>query len=106
MPKARAVAEILPSCSPSTRWICSHSARASEGAEAQKLQGIGAPRGAALALVETGDDTLFVTQLRESLPGLKDRTDAATKTAKDEKARLHLREMSVQVARLIKVGTP
>jgi hypothetical protein len=79
---------------------------AGEGAEAQKLQGIGAPRGAALALVETGDDTLFVTQLRESLPGLKDRLDAATKAAKDDKTRLYLREMSAQVARLAKIGAP
>lgn len=79
---------------------------AGEAAEARKVQAIGAPRGAALALVETGDDTLFATLLRESLPGLKERLDAATKTAKDEKTRLYLREMSVQVARLVKLGAP
>ncbi len=59
-----------------------------------------------MVLVETGDDTLFVTRLREELPGLKKRLDAAAKAAKDDSTRLHLQEMSVQVARLAKMGAP
>ena len=79
---------------------------ASEAADALKLQALGAPRGAALALVETGDDTLFVTRLRQGLPALRDRLEAAASAANDEAARLHLQEMSVQVARLNKLGAP
>ena len=74
--------------------------------DALKLQALGAPRGAALALVETGDDTLFVTRLRQGLPALRDRLEAAASAANDEAARLHLQEMSVQVARLNKLGAP
>jgi hypothetical protein len=79
---------------------------ASEAADALKLQALGAPRGAALALVETGDDTLFVTRLRQGLPALRDRLEAAANAANDEGARLHLQEMSVQIARLNKLGAP
>lgn len=79
---------------------------AGEAAEVLKLRAEGAPGGAALVLVETGDDTLFATRLREDLPGLKNRLDAAAKAANDESTRLHLQEMSVQVARLAKIGAP
>ncbi|MBL8316346.1 MAG: zinc-dependent metalloprotease, partial [Rubrivivax sp.] len=63
---------------------------AGEAADALKLQGLGAPRGAALALVETGDDSLFVTRLRQGLPALKHRLDAAAKATNDEGTRLHM----------------
>jgi hypothetical protein len=79
---------------------------AGEADEAQKLIAAGAPLGSALVLSESGDDTLFVARLREDLPGLKKRLDAAAKTARDETTRLHLQEMSVQVARLTKMGAP
>jgi hypothetical protein len=79
---------------------------AGEAEDLKKLQALGAPTGAALLLVESGDDTLFVTRLREELPGLKKRLDTAAKAAKDDGARLHLQEMSVQVARLAKIGAP
>lgn len=79
---------------------------AGEADEAKKLQAAGAPGGAALVLVETGDDTLFVARLRDELPGLKKRLEAAAKAAKDESTRLHLQEMAVQVARLNKIGAP
>ncbi|MBL8315294.1 MAG: hypothetical protein JNK55_16255, partial [Rubrivivax sp.] len=62
--------------------------------------------GAALALVETGDDSLFVTRLRQGLPALKHRLDAAAKATNDEGTRLHMQEMAVQVARLNKLGAP
>jgi Met-zincin/Domain of unknown function (DUF5117) len=79
---------------------------AGEAEDLKKLRAVGAPAGAAMVLVETGDDTLFVTRLREELPGLKKRLDAAAKAAKDDSTRLHLQEMSVQVARLAKMGAP
>ena len=79
---------------------------AGETEEVEKMRKAGAPRGAALVLAETGDDTLFVTRLRENLPDLKKRLDAAAKAAKDENTRLHLQEMSAQVARLAKIGAP
>ena len=79
---------------------------AGEADALKKLQGLGAPTGAALVLVETGDDTLFVARLREDLPGLKRRLDAAAKATRDASTRLHLQEMAVQVARLAKVGAP
>jgi len=74
--------------------------------EAKKLIAAGAPLGSALALSESGDDTLIVARLRDDLPGLKKRLDAAARTARDETTRLHLHEMSVQVARLTKMGAP
>ena len=77
-----------------------------EAAELAKKVAGGAPMGAALVQTESGDDTLFVARLRDDLPGLKRRLDAAAKTAKDEATRLHLQEMSVQVARLAKLGAP
>ncbi len=77
-----------------------------EAAEAAKLQAIGAPAGAALTLVETGDDTLFVARLREDMPRLLQRLDTAAAAAADPGTRLHLREMSAQVARLVKIATP
>jgi hypothetical protein len=79
---------------------------AGEAAEVLKLKAEGAPGGAAQLLVETGDDTLFVARLREDLPGLKSRLDAAARAAKDPGTRLHLQEMSAQVARLAKIGAP
>ncbi|MBN8493840.1 MAG: zinc-dependent metalloprotease, partial [Burkholderiales bacterium] len=79
---------------------------AGEADEAKKLQAAGAPGGAALVLVESGDDTLFVARLRDELPALNKRLEAAAKAAKDEITRLHLQEMAVQVARLNKIGAP
>lgn len=79
---------------------------AGEADEAKKLQAAGAPGGAALVLVESGDDTLFVARLRAELPGLKKRLEAAAKAAMDDSTRLHLQEMAVQVARLNKIGAP
>jgi hypothetical protein len=60
----------------------------------------------ARALVETGDDTVFVPWLRASLPPLKARLEAASRGATAEADRLHYAEMAVQVARLQKIGSP
>jgi hypothetical protein len=79
---------------------------AGEADEARKLVAAGVPAASARVLVESGDDTLFVARLRDELPGLKKRLDAAAKAARDEPSRLHLQEMSVQVARLMKMGAP
>jgi hypothetical protein len=77
-----------------------------EPAELAKKLATGTPLGASLVQVESGDDTLFVARLRDDLPGLKKRLDAAAKSAKDDATRLHLQQMSVQVARLAKLGAP
>ena len=60
----------------------------------------------ARALVETGDDTVFVPWLRASLPPLKARLEAASRSATAEADRLHYADMAVQVARLQKIGSP
>jgi len=78
---------------------------AGEAADAKQLQGAGVPAGAALVMAESGDDTQFVSWLRDSLPKLKARLDAAATAAPDESSGLHLREMSAQVGRLM-AGAP
>jgi hypothetical protein len=60
----------------------------------------------ARAIVETGDDTVFIPWLRAALPPLKARLDAASRSASTEADRLHYADMAVQVARLQKIGTP
>lgn len=77
-----------------------------EAEQAQRLQAAGVPGAAARALVETGDDTVFVPWLRASLAPLRERVDAAARSAGDESARLHLTEMSTQLARLGRLGAP
>jgi hypothetical protein len=64
------------------------------------------PGPAARALVESGDDTVFIPWLRASLPALKTRLEAASRSAASEADRLHFAEMAVQVARLQKIGQP
>ncbi len=61
---------------------------------------------AARALVESGDDTVFVPWLRTTLPALKTRLEAASRSAAGEADRLHFAEMAVQATRLMKVGMP
>ena len=78
---------------------------AAEAAEVVKKLATGAPLGLALVPAYSGDDALFVACLRDGLPGLKKRLDAAATAAKDENTRLHLREMSAQMARLTKMRT-
>jgi len=60
----------------------------------------------ARAIVETGDDTVFIPWLRASLPTLKARLEAASRSAPNEADRLHFADMAVQVARLQKIGMP
>ena len=60
----------------------------------------------ARAIVETGDDTVFIPWLRASLPTLKARLEAASRSAQNEADRLHFADMAVQVARLQKIGMP
>ena len=61
---------------------------------------------AARAMVETGDDTVFVGWLRATLPELRTRLDEAARRAADETDRLHFADMAAQLARLTKVGAP
>jgi hypothetical protein len=77
---------------------------AAEAADAKTLQAAQVGGFAARALVETGDDTLFIPWLRGSLPGLKTRLEAAARGAASEGDRLHFTEMAVQVGRLMKLG--
>lgn len=78
----------------------------SEAADARKLLTEEVNAVAARALVESGDDTVFIPWLRSTLPGLKERIEAASRTASDETDRLHLSDMAVQMARLLKIGAP
>jgi hypothetical protein len=64
------------------------------------------PGAAARALVESGDDTVFIPWLRASLPALKTRLEAASRSAAGEADRLHFAEMAVQAGRLLKIGMP
>ena len=61
---------------------------------------------AARAIVETGDDTVFIPWLRATLPGLKTRLEAASRNAAAEDDSLYFADMAVQVARLQKIGMP
>lgn len=60
----------------------------------------------ARAIVETGDDTVFIPWLHASLPPLKARLEAASRTATAEADRLHYADMALQIARLQKTGMP
>jgi hypothetical protein len=60
----------------------------------------------ARAIVETGDDTVFIPWLHASLPPLKARLEAASRSATTEADRLHFADMAVQVGRLQKIGMP
>jgi hypothetical protein len=60
----------------------------------------------ARALVETGDDSISIPWLRNSLPGLKTRLEAAARSASRPADRLHFAEMTVQVGRLMKASMP
>ena len=61
---------------------------------------------AARAIVESGDDTVFIPWLHAALPPLKARLDAASRSATAEADRLHFADMAVQVGRLQKIGMP
>ena len=60
----------------------------------------------ARAIVETGDDTVFIPWLHAALPPLKARLEAAARSASTEADRLHFADMAVQVGRLQKIGMP
>ena len=60
----------------------------------------------ARAIVETGDDTVFIPWLHAALPPLKARLEAASRSASVEADRLHFADMAVQVGRLQKIGMP
>ena len=64
------------------------------------------PTAAARAIVETGDDTVFIPWLHAALPPLKARLEAASRSASAEADRLHFADMAVQVGRLQKIGMP
>ena len=61
---------------------------------------------AARAIVESGDDTVFIPWLHAALPPLKARLEAASRSAGAEADRLHFADMAMQVARLQKIGMP
>jgi hypothetical protein len=61
---------------------------------------------AARAIVESGDDTVFIPWLHAALPPLKARLEAASRNASAEHDRLHFADMAVQVGRLMKIGMP
>ena len=59
---------------------------------------------AARAIVESGDDTVFIPWLHAALPPLKARLEAASRSASNEADRLHYADMALQVGRLLKIG--
>jgi len=59
---------------------------------------------AARAMVESGDDTVFIPWLRAALPPLQARLEAASRSASAEADRLHFADMAAQVGRLQKIG--
>jgi hypothetical protein len=61
---------------------------------------------AARAMVESGDDTVFIPWLHANLPPLKARLEAASRSATAEADRLHFADMALQVGRLQKIGMP
>jgi hypothetical protein len=75
-------------------------------ADAMRAGAPGMSPAVARAIVETGDDTVFIPWLRASLPPLKARLEAASRSAAAEADRLHYADMAVQVARLQKIGMP
>ncbi len=89
-------------------WAKGPAAEAAEGAEARQLAAAlpRLPPAAARALVESGDDTVFIPWLRAELPRLRSRLDAAARQAADPADRLHFTDMATQLARLMKLGAP
>ena len=80
---------------------------AGEAAEAKAVIDVLPMSGSsARALVETGDDSVFIPWLRNSLPGLKTRLEAAARSAASPTDRLHFAEMAVQAGRLLKISQP
>lgn len=64
------------------------------------------PPAIARAIVESGDDTVFIPWLHASLPALKSRLEAASRGAAAEADRLHFADMALLVGRLQKIGMP
>ncbi|MGZ8273174.1 MAG: zinc-dependent metalloprotease [Burkholderiaceae bacterium] len=80
---------------------------ADEKAMADALRGeLPVSSAAARAMVETGDDTVFIPWLHAALPPLKARLEAASRSATAEADRLHYADMALQVGRLQKIGMP
>jgi hypothetical protein len=75
-------------------------------ADAMRAGAPGMSPAVARAIVETGDDTVFIPWLRASLTPLKARLEATSRSAAAEADRLHYADMAVQVARLQKIGMP
>jgi hypothetical protein len=61
---------------------------------------------AARTLVESGDDTVFASWLRTSLPPLRTRLEVAARRAASEPDRLHFADMAARVERLSALGKP
>lgn len=80
---------------------------ADEAAQAMQLMAaLPVPGPAARALVESGDDSVFIPWLQAALPGLKARLEAASRSAAGEADKLHFAQMAVQLGRLQKIGMP
>jgi Met-zincin/Domain of unknown function (DUF5117) len=78
-----------------------------EVAQARALQaGLGVSDATARALAESGDDTVFAGWLRASLPALRSRVQAASRSARSEVDRAHYADMALQMDRLLALGRP
>jgi hypothetical protein len=89
-------------------WVAAHAALITSWASAAKTEpaevanGVaqGVPQSVMTLLAETGDSTLYRPWMRAALPGLLAAVTADAVTAEGD-ARLHLLEMSSEIARLI-----
>ena len=75
-------------------------------ADALRATAPGLSSAVARALVESGDDTVFIPWLRASLPPLKARLEAASRHARAEAARLYVAARAARVGRLQTIGMP
>lgn len=87
-------------------WATADQQEAKEAAEARQVAGLGITSAAARALLETGDDTLFIPWLRSRLPMLQRRLEAAARATAQETDRLHYAELATQMRRLQAIGVP
>jgi hypothetical protein len=76
------------------------SAATSEESEAKAAIAAGFPAGFAAVESDTGDDTAYPAWLRQHLPQLKVRLDAAARQAASEDDRLHFGQMALEAERL------
>ena len=77
---------------------------AQEAAEARAVVAAEVTNAAARALLESGDDTLFISWLRADLAHLRPRLEALATGGRDDTERLHYADMAAVTARLLQLA--